>query len=464
VKYLIALMLVSALAAQVQDRARPPDTPPVPDYRLPNVFETKLDNGLRVMLVEDNRFPLVTVRLGFLAGSRFDPAEIPGLSESVGAMLTEGTARRTSRQIAEELAAIGGQLNGVSSPDGLTLAGSALSESTPRLLDLLADVARNASFPEEEVALHKQNRKQSLLEQRSDPGYLAEEEATRAVFGSHPYAHIGPTMESIDRISRVTLAGFRDRLLAPNNATLILLGRLPSRDRTLELVRNAFGSWQSRELPAPPAPRFPEDRKQVILVDRPGSVQADIRIARRAVTRRDPDYFPLLAGHTVLGGGTSSRMFLEIREKKGYAYDAHSEFDAHRDAGIFGAVTQVRNEVIGDALDAVIKEMQRMGAERVPAGELSDVKNYLSGRFVLGLETQNGLANSLNMIGTMGLTTAYLENYTTRIRAVEPDQVQAAARKYVSPEKSAVVVVGDAAKIGETVKKLGEVRTVKPNP
>jgi zinc protease len=186
-KYAMALIVLSTLAAQT--RSRPPDTPPVPDYRLPNVFETRLDNGLAVVLVEDNRFPLVSVRLGFLAGSKFDPAEIPGLSESVGAMLTEGSAKRTSRQIAEELAAIGGELNAVTSPDALTLAGSALSENAPRLLDLLADVARNAAFPENEVALHKQNRKQTLLEQRSDPGYLAEEEAAKDVFGAHPYAH-----------------------------------------------------------------------------------------------------------------------------------------------------------------------------------------------------------------------------------------------------------------------------------
>src|SRR5579885_3621206 len=177
---------------------------------------------------------------------------------------------------------------------------------------------------EKEVELRKQNRAQELEAQRSEPSFLADEKFAEVVFGSHPYSRIAPTPQSIARIDRKALASFAQTYLVPNNATLILLGRLPARAEALKLVEEYLGSWQQKALPAPPKPDFPETRHAVYLVDRPGSVQADIHVGGLAVTRADPDFFPLSVGSVVLGGGGRSRMFLNIREKKGYAYDAHA--------------------------------------------------------------------------------------------------------------------------------------------
>lgn len=152
------------------DRTKPPQTPELPPYKLPPVFETKLPNGLAVLLVEDGRFPIVTARLGFQAGSKYDPKDLAGLSETAGALLTEGTIHRTARQIAEETAAIGGSLHADASADSLVLAGNSLSENLPVLLELMADVARNASFPDDEVALRKQNRKRDSQPSGPMPG------------------------------------------------------------------------------------------------------------------------------------------------------------------------------------------------------------------------------------------------------------------------------------------------------
>lgn len=457
----MALMLMTAgLEGQV-DRTKPPATPPMPDYKLPPSFETKLSNGLTVVLLEDRRFPLTTVRLGFQAGTKYDPKEIPGLSETVAALLTEGTRTRTSRQLAEELAAIGGTLSGGSGPDGLTLAGNALSEYTPKLLALVADVARNANFPEQEIALRLQNRKQELEAQRSQPSFLADERLSEIVFGENPYAHIAPTMESLDRIDRKTLAAFQDRYLAPNNAFLIVLGRIPPREETLKLVNEYFGAWQPKETPAPPKAEFPQSARKLALVDRPGSVQADIHTGRLAVNRAHADYFPLLVAQYILGGGASSRMFMNIREKHGFAYDAHSELDARRDAGLFAAVTQVRNDVIEPALQAVFDEMNGMAKAPVPEPELTRTKNFISGMFVMRLETQNGLANQLIALKLLGLPNTYLEQYTARVRGVTPERIQEVARKYMTPDKAAVVVVGDASKLSKPLAKFGEFNVTK---
>jgi len=458
---LSVLALAMNLSAQKIDRTKIPETTPLPSFKLPPVYETTLPNGLGVVLLDDPRFPLVTVRLGFQAGSKFDPKELPGLSEAVGALLTEGTKSRTSRQIAEELAEIGGSLRATSNADTLILYGNALAENTPRLLDLLADVTVSASFPEDELGIYKRRRQQELLAERSEAAFWADEKLAKAIFGEHGYARLNPTPTSIDRLGRAAVTDFHDRHLAPNNGVLILLGSLPPRKETLKLIDDEFRGWKRRELPPVPEAKFPSSARTVTLVDRPGSVQADIRVGRLAVNRADPDYFPLVVANTILGGGASSRMFTTIREEKGYAYDAHSSLQPRRDAGLFTAVTQVRNEVIEEALEAVQVELRRMGDESVSGEELTNVKNYLSGNFVMGLETQNGLASHLATVKLMGLPADYLEKYTTRVRAVEPGQIRAVARKYITPENAGIVVVGDASKIGKSLEKLGKVTVEK---
>jgi predicted Zn-dependent peptidase len=458
----VSFFLCAAVAAfgQGVDRSKPPETPPLGAFKLPAMAETTLSNGLTVVTVRDERFPLVTARMAFGAGSRFDPQTQPGLAEAVAALLTEGTKSRKSRQIAEEAADIGGSLSGSATPDSLVIAGSALSEHAARLLDLMADVARHASFPADEVALYQQNRKQALLAQRSESSYLASEKTEEIVFGDHPYARQHPTPEAIDALRPETLAQFRDRLLTPNNAVLILIGKLPPQAVLMKALAERFGDWPKRDVPPPPSAPLPEPRRSLTLVDRPGSVQADVHVGRLGLTRRDPEFFPLLVGNTVLGGGASSRLFNHIREEKGYAYSVYSYNEAHRDAALFSAAMQVRNEVVEDAIRSLLAEMKRMAAEPVTPDELSAAKNYLSGNFVIRLQSQEALAAQIVNVKTMGLANDYLEMYTTRVRSAEPDQILKTAKKVIAPDHSAMVVVGDAAKIKPALEKFGAVRVV----
>lgn len=460
---IVILLLVAGamLMAQTIDRTKPPETPPIPAFKMPPVHETRLPNGLSVVTVEDARFPLVSVRLSFRAGSKFDPKNLPGLAGMAASLLTQGTPTRSYRDIAEELTSLGATLIGSASPDVLTLGGSVLAENTAKFLGLVADIALNANFPEKEVELRKQNRKQQLQAQRSQAAFLASEKFVGLVFGGHPYSHIAPTMESLDAMDRKVIVSFRDTYLAPNDAVLLLVGQLPGRAEVLRLVHDSFGSWKQRPVPDSPAKKFPESKRQFVLVDRPGSAQADIRVGRLAVSRSDPDYFPLYVGNAILGGGASSRLFEDVREKKGFAYDAHSEFDRRQDAGAVAAVTQVRNDVIAPALEAVLDHLTEMGRSPVSAAELSDAKNHLSGVFLISLETQAALADQIDMVKTMGLPDDYLEMFTTRVRSVEPDQIQAAAKKYLSPDQADIVVVGDASQIEKPLEKFGKIEVEK---
>jgi zinc protease len=442
-------------------RTEPPYTADLPVYSLPPVVSRTLANGLEVLLVEDSRFPMVTARLGFHAGSKFDPPELLGLSESTAALLTEGTETRTARQIAEQAARMGGSIHADSSSDSLVMAASGLAENLPRVLELMADVARRAIFPEDEVALRKQNRLQELLAQRSEASFLADEKFCQVVFETHPYARQDPTPESIERLTRADAVRFRTSLVAPNNALLVLLGALPDREAAFDVIERAFGDWARADLPAAPAPPVAVASRRIVLVDRPGSVQTDIRIGGPALTRSDPDYYSLLLANSILGGGASSRIFMNIREKRGFAYEARSSLNPLRDAGSFAVVTEVRDEVVEAAIGAALAELDSITTTDVSPDELSTSQNYLSGTFVIRLETQDGLAGQLAAVRLMGLPVAYLEQYTGRVRSVTPETIRAAAAKYLDPGPAAIVAVGDQNRILKQLESFGKVMVEK---
>ena len=461
---LIVLVCAGAMAcaAQTIDRTKPPVSPDPRPYKLPPVYETKLPNGLTIMMAEDTRVPIVTARLVFPSGNRRDPKDVPGLAASTASMLTQGTKTRTYQQIAEQLDSMGASMNAASGADQVTVQGSVLSDKLPQLLELMADVSRNATFPESELALHKQNRKQKLAMDHAEPAYLATEAFRKAVYQEHPYSRIGPTAESLDKIDRKALTEYRDTFLVPNNAYLILVGSLPARAAAMKTITGLFGTWQQKALPEYKPATVPPASKQMVLVDRPGSVQADIEIGRTAAVKRDTDYFPQVVGSVILGGGTNSRLFSDVREKRGFAYDAHTEPNPLDEAGTLAAVTQIRNEVAAEGLGVVKDHLDRMANEPVSAEELRDAKNLVNGMFLIQLEPQAGLANQLVTMKVQNLPKDYLETYTTKINSVEPAQVQAVAKKYMATENSTVVVVGDAEKLKESMDKLGKFTVVKP--
>jgi zinc protease len=446
------------------DRTRPPATPPAPGFHLPEIREAVLPNGLTVVLVEDRRFPLIQWRLGFSAGAKHDPESLPGLTEAVAALLTEGTRTRTSREIAEQLAGIGGSLHASSSEDHLTLSGQVLAEHFRPFLDLAADVTLRASFPAEEVALYRQNRSQELLAQRAQPSTLANEKIAQLVYGGHPYSRLHPTQDSIQRLEGERLVRFRDRALTPKGAWLVLLGDLPTEAETLAMLGDALGGWEPGEGFPEPSDPFPASRRRVVLVDRPGSVQANIVVGRLGIDARHPALFPLLVANAILGGGASSRLFMNIREAKGYAYNVGSFLDTQKAGGSIGMYTQVRNDALAAALADSLAELERMAREPVTEEELANVQNYLSGTFLIRLETMGALAGQLLGIRLRELPRDYLETYTARVRSVTRDQIMAAARDYIDPARSAIVVVGDAGALRGALVPFGAVTVEKAEP
>jgi zinc protease len=432
-------------------RRRPPAPLPPRSLNLPLPDETTLPNGLRVVFVEQSRLPLVSFRLAFRTGDSSDPPELPGLTDLMADMLVEGTESRTSRRIAEEVARYGATLLAGATSDYLGVAASSLSTYADEVLELLADVALRASFPENELALVKANAQQNLIAQRAQPSFLASEAAAHVLFGAHPYAVVAPTPESIEALTRDALLNKHRAALVPNNAVLLVAGDV-NREHMLARAEALFGGWARGEVVEPRFPAPPElHDRTAYLVDRPGSAQTNILIANLSINRTHPDYFPVLVMHTILGGNASSRLFMNLREEKGYTYGAYTQLDARRHAGSFRATTEVRNEVTGVSLKEMFYELERIRTEDVSDKELTDAKTYLTGIFPIRLETQEGLIDQLVQIRMHGLAPDYLQTYRENIQRVTTGDVRRVAVEYVTPDRAAVVVVGDAAQIREQV-------------
>jgi zinc protease len=443
--------------SQSEDFRRHAPTPlSLRPMQIPTAHETTLSNGLTLAIVEDRRLPLVSYRLAFRTGDAHDPKGLPGLSDMMSGLLTEGTESRTSRQIAEEVERMGATLHAGASSDYTTVSASALSLFGDKILELMADVVLRPSFPENEVELRKQNTKESLKQQRAQPSFLASEMVSRVMFGEHPYSWISPTPESIDATTRERLVEFHRSSFVPNNAVFIIVGDV-ERGIVSESIERLFGAWQSAaapqdQFPAPPA----RTARAAYLVDRPGSAQSNIVIANTGITRTSPDYFPMLLMHTVLGANASSRLFMNLREEKGYTYGAYSSLDARRTAGTFRASAEVRTSVTGVSLEEFFYELERIRTTPVAEKEITDAKSYLTGVFPIRLETQEGLIDQLVQIRMLGLPDDYLQTYRDNVQAVTIGQIQEVAGKYVKPDEAAIVIVGDGAQVIEQLKPYAE--------
>ena len=441
-----------------QQRTLQQPPPPLPPraLKLPVAFETTVVNGLTVVIIEDKRLPLVSFRLALRTGDAHDPKELPGLMDMLTGLLTEGTESRNSREIADEVARLGATLQAGANSDYTTVAASSLTSFQEEIFELMADVVLRPVFPENEVELVKQNTKESLKQQRAQPSFLANEMVAKVMFGDHPYSVTAPTPESVDAVTRDRVIEFHRSKFVPNNAVLVVAGDV-NRDSTLKRVEELFSGWSQGPVTGDDFPRPPSrTSRSAYVIDRPGSSQANIIIANSGLTRTSPDYFPLLLMHTVVGANASSRLFMNLREEKGYTYGAYSSLDARRTAGTFRASAEVRTPVTKDSLKEFFYELNRIRNEPVSEKEIADAKSYLTGVFPIRLETQEGLIDQLVQIKMFGLPDNYLEIYRNRVQAVTVEQIQEVAQKYVKPDEAAIVIVGDGASVMDQVKDYAE--------
>lgn len=478
----LALILVAAILALAAGRAvaqkrrnRPPartsaeteawrKQPPPPGqlkpFELPTTREVLLKNGLRLVMAEDHRMPVVTASLSLPVGSADDPKEAAGLAEAVAHLITEGAGKRDGEQLALEVERLGARLSATATDDFSAIAFASIAENAERMVELLADVALRPTFPDEEVALFKENRIQELKVQRQEPAFVVSEQFNRLVYGSHPYSVSAPTPQSVEAMTRSQIDSYYRARYRPDGSVLVIVGDFDSK-KIEDRVKSVFGQWSSAAEAQTQSASMPEPGgRRIYLVDRPGSEQADFRIGGLAISRSHPDYFALLVANAILGDGASSRLFLNIRERRGYAYEVNSQVNAPRQRGTFFGESQTRTEVTPAAIKEMLAEFQRMRRARVTARDLENAKSYLNGLFSLILSTQGGLTSQMAEARLLNLGPDYLASYRAKISAVTAEQVQRVAEKYIQPERAVIVVVGDAAKLKRGLQLLGPVEVI----
>jgi zinc protease len=449
-KTLNALVVFIIGACSVFAQAPAPERPPVgPErpFQLAPRVEKTLANGFRVIVARQTAVPKVTVTLTVLSGYSSDPADLTGLASLTGDVIQEGTKTRNSREIRRDVFGMGGSLTSTVVQDFSSLTARGLAEFTPRLMDLVADVAMNPTLPADEIAILKQQRLQGVQQNKASPQFLANREFRRALFGAHPYARTSETEASLQAIDRAKIEAFHRDHYRPNNAFLIVVGAVDPAT-VVAAAEKTFGGWARGDVakPAFAAPP-PLAGRRVYFVQRPNSIQSSIALGNMAVNRSDPRWYEMTLANTIYGGAFNSRIIRNIREEKGYTYSPGSQINGFANAGFYRFSADVRNEVTGPTLTEVYKEIDKLRAEGSDGAELQGAKAYMRGIFPVQTATQSGLANVLNTVYVFGLPKDYPETFRSRIAAVTPEQVKSAAGTLLGSDNSAIAIVGDWAKV-----------------
>jgi zinc protease len=430
--------------------------------KLPRPVEGDLANGVHLMVLEDHRVPMISFTLQIQgAGGYYDPDDQPGLAGFTASLMREGTQTKSAREIAQSLDTIAATLtmNADASGQSAVVSGGALAEHVDELFAIASDVLLSPAFPQEELDRLKVQRRAQLLQQRTNPTFLANEMFSKVTYGHHPAARVTTTSAFVEGVTRDQLiACHRDRY-APDFAVLAISGDITFAQAKQKFER-AFATWKEHGIAAPVV-TDPADLTQpgVFLVDRPNSVQTNFIVGTQSLTRTSPDYDAVEVMNKVIGGGATGRLFMNLREDKGYTYGAYSAVDAGKFRGTWAARTQVRTEVTGPALKELIAEIDRLRNDKVPAEELENAKRALVANYALTLENASRMLDYYITSWIYHLPPDYWDRRPEALLAVTADQVQAAARTYLAPARLQIVAVGTGSKIGDLLKPYGVVNT-----
>ena len=421
-----------------------------------------LGNGLRVIVHEDHELPVVTMEIMIRAGSSLDPAGKEGLANFTAAVITEGTESRTATEISEAIDFVGGTISASTGYDATYVSCRVLKKDFEVGLDLLSDILLHATFPEEEVERQRSQIITSIAGDKDRKRVIADENFQEVLFGRHPYAHpvIG-LRKGIEAISREDIVDFYRSFYRPNNSTMVVAGDV-DRAEVLESLDRALKGWYSGLITRTIQPEVQRPSGyRIRLVNKPDVTQSEIRIGYAGIARKDPRYFPLLLMNYTLGAGAfSSRLMRTIRSDMGLTYGISSSLGARLFRGPFTISTFTRTETTVEAIRAILDQIEEMRSGGITEKELEAAKARYIGGFPLSIETPGQVAGKILEADLYGLGEDYMSRYTTAIEQVTLDEVNAAAAEFLRTEDLVIVVVGNADRIRDGLKRFGEVEEV----
>jgi zinc protease len=451
----------SALAIAGIDQPPPPSETHEIKFATPK--ETRLENGLRVIVVERSRLPLLAAQVVIRNGAEVDPPNLAGTASLAASLLTKGTETMSAPQIASTIESLGGAIESGSGWDMSAASVVVMSDKADPALQVLADVVRHPAFKQEEIDRLKNQLLDGLRVAMQQPSSLARFVTARTVFGAGPYGHsVNGTLESVQTISRDDLVRLYQRYYQPRNAAIVFAG-----DLTLEkgkaFAEKYFGDWKNGEtLPNESLSSGGATWKpQTVVVDLPDAGQAAVITARPTIDRKSPDFYRALVTNAALGDGFASRLNREIRIKRGLSYGAGSAIDPRREPGPFYASAQTKNESAAEVAGLIETELQRLVKDPVKGEELKSRQALLTGQYARELETNQGLVAHIGKIASYDLPLDTLDKFIPSIDAVTAEEAAAFAQKYLAQPMSQVII-GKASAFLEPLKKIAPEAKVIP--
>ena len=453
----LVLSAVSALAAE--KHALPKDLPVYGDLKsvkAPTVKQITLDNGMTVWLAPSLGFPKVAFTVAVRGGYTGDPKDRPGLADLLAAAVTQGTSHRSAKQLAEDIAAAGGDLNTNATSDSILIETSVLSTKSDAALALLADLMQNAAFADAEVEIAKSNLISSVEANEADPSFLGRRALYRALFGNHPYSVTAPTKDSLIKTTAADLKREYARRFRPERTLLVATGDF-TEAAILPAIRSGFGSWKGAGEAGVIDSEKPVANvtKAIVYVPRENSVQTAFLIGTLGPGRKDPEYAATRVADAIYGGMFGSRLVSNIREDKGYTYSPGSNLVAKRQTGVMATRADVRNEVTGASFNEINYELNRMATTMPDEAEIESAKRYLLGSTALRLQSRSAVGRTLANLWIDSLPPEELGLQTEKIAAVKAADVEAAGRKYYPAWRMTVVTVGEEKVIKEQLAPFG---------
>lgn len=445
-----------------------PNTPPIQSLlsELPEVpfVERTLPNGLKVVVVPNDEVPFVTATLGLKYGAWTDAPGRPGAANLALSMLTKGTENFTSAELAETLAFNALTLGGSAEMDVASVSASALTEKLPLALELMAEAVLRPAFPEGELAILKEQVKNGLAISANDPGYIADRAVRHALYGGHPYSRsVAGELEDIDPITRADLQAWWSAYARPDASVLYIAGAVDA-ESAFELAESYLGTWAAQgaapqfDLPAIPAAQ----PRKVYLVDMPGAVQSEIRLAHPSITRTDPEYHKTRVFTQIFGGAFNSRLNRVIRVERGLTYGARGYFRPARFSGEFLCSTFTKTESTAETVQAIVDVIEDMRKNPATPEEMTEAKAFLTGSFPEDLETPQDTVTYQWLIEYNGLPKDYLQQAIAAYNGAEIADMTRIAEDYIDLDNAAIVVCGDAAKVKDSLAPFGEVVVIAP--
>ena len=431
---------------------RPPATAPRP-YRFPDVVRHELPNGLGVWLVPLADRELVSVHLLTDAGAAAEEEAEAGIAALTAQLLVTGTRDLDAAAFAERTERLGIEVGSESSWDSARAGFLALGDKLEAGLELLSDMLTGPSLDEGEFQRLKSERLNDILQARAEPGRLADERFLAEVYADGvPYGRLSAGRpETVEPLSIDAVRAFHADRYAPDVADIIVAGSFDP-DAALRAIERRFGEWRGRgpgHRTIEPAQR---GRRRIVVVDRPGSVQSELRVGHLGIDRHDERFFPAMVMAALLGGVFGSRLNLRLREELGYTYGARCSFDPRRARGPFTATAAVQTEVTVDAIRELLGQLERIREAPPGDDELAEVRDFMVGVFPLRFETTGGIASAIEPLAIYDLPDDWWHAYRSRLEAVTPADVHRVARELVLPDESLVLVVGDAASFADELR------------